>query len=572
MPLRVLFAAAVAACLALPAPHRADDDCHDCRDEHGHRHSGECLRLEFAAPPDAIHVNGAVDLQVRATGQQPPFVELLRDGLRLATVRPPYAFRWDTATETEGTHQLTARVANGRCQVVSSPRMVVVDRTPPQVVALVPSPGQEGVPAGDPLVATFDEPLLATSVSDLSVVVSGPDGAVLAKALALSADGKTLTVALSAPPPAHLTVTLTSALTDLAGNPLASPTVPWTVGFATTRWVALGGGPLRTPGWASSMAPRVAVSSDGTVLVARIRNAISPLTEMGQLAVASWDGASWSDLGGRLDDATSGLGWASLELDEAGRPVVLWSEIGAAGWALRSTRWDGTSWTPLGVPLNLDPGCDVSSSLASGPSALVAAWQEYCYLQPETNHVALWDGAAWVALGTPPPLTSPRVAVDGAGQIWLSAFGVGAWRWDGAAWTQVGDFPMANGLDLTARGADVAVAYVFPGGEVRVERWTGAGWTQLGDATGGMQLPAVADVSVRLDPGGNPVVAWRSDTAIFVSRWDGAAWVQLGEALTGPLVSWASLALDPAGDPVVAGDVLNTEAGTLESWVTRLAR
>ena len=107
--------------------------------------------------------------------------------------------------------------------------------------------------------------------------------------------------------------------------------------------------------------------------------------------------------------------------------------------------------------------------------------------------------------------------------------------------------------------------------EVRVERWTGTEWVRVGGAANG-QAQAVGDIRVGLDPAGNPVVSWRSETTVFASRWDGAAWVQLGAALTGPLVDNVSLALGPSGTPMIAADVIDLATGRSDTWVVRLAR
>jgi hypothetical protein len=336
--------------------------------------------------------------------------------------------------------------------------------------------------------------------------------------------------------------------------------------------------------------PTVAVDATGAVLLTWLRPA-DPADRYGhqEAAAARWAGAAWDDLGGRLDavdpqDPTAAApGVPVLGLDAAGAPFAFWGARLISGETVfRCARWDGAAWVPAAGPAPVDAFASIGYALSTGPAEPVVAWTEYGFIGTDMQtRAALWDGSAWAALGAPPALVSARPAVDGAGQVWLAGFPGDALRWDGAAWVVDGSFAMANGLTITARGPDVAVAYMYPVpcpdgsscAEVRVERRSAAGWTAVGgSASGGLVLPSIADIAVRLDAAGNPAVAWRSDSAVYASRWDGAAWEQLGQALTGPLVDHVSLALDASGAPVIAADVVDLAAGRLDTWVVRLAR
>ena len=106
----------------------------------------------------------------------------------------------------------------------TSDTMAPVDHTPPAVVSKTPAAGATGVSPVTPIAATFSEPLATSSVTNASVFVAGSTA--VAGSVGLS--GATVTFSPTAPLPAgaDYTVTITTAVTDAAGNTLAQP-VTW---------------------------------------------------------------------------------------------------------------------------------------------------------------------------------------------------------------------------------------------------------------------------------------------------------------------------------------------------------
>jgi hypothetical protein len=120
-------------------------------------------------------------------------------------------------------------------------------------------------------------------------------------------------------------------------------------------------------------------------------------------------------------------------------------------------------------------------------------------------------------------------------------------------------------------------------GPVHVRRWDGERWIELGDSiSAGLNAGghSARKPSVAVDREGRPVVAWHefagagTNVEIFVKRWNGTAWLPFGwSASPGGISrssgrSWdAALDLDPAGNPVVAWR--DDTAGNFETWLRR---
>jgi hypothetical protein len=114
--------------------------------------------------------------------------------------------------------------------------------------------------------------------------------------------------------------------------------------------------------------------------------------------IAMWDGSTWSALGDGL-----GIVWA-LAIDSqgklyAGGDFSLEGEMGGNGVAV----WDGTSWSSVGGGV----GADLS---ISNPTVTVLALDEKGHLfagggftmagDTPADHIAVWDGVSWRALGS----------------------------------------------------------------------------------------------------------------------------------------------------------------------------
>lgn len=110
------------------------------------------------------------------------------------------------------------------------------DETAPSVIATTPTDGATGVGLAAPATATFSEALAPATVNATTFTLSSAAGSVPA-AVSFNSQTRvaTLTPSATLEPSTTYTATLTTGVTDLAGNPLAAP-VSWT--FTTQAVVA----------------------------------------------------------------------------------------------------------------------------------------------------------------------------------------------------------------------------------------------------------------------------------------------------------------------------------------------
>lgn len=110
------------------------------------------------------------------------------------------------------------------------------DPVPPQVASTIPPANATGVSPYDPIHATFNEPVQPSTVNGGSFLLTGPQGLV-SGAITYDAASRTATFTPAAylAPQTRYTATLTTAIKDIAGNPLAD-TYTWsfTTGDADT--------------------------------------------------------------------------------------------------------------------------------------------------------------------------------------------------------------------------------------------------------------------------------------------------------------------------------------------------
>ncbi|WP_257458116.1 Ig-like domain-containing protein [Archangium lipolyticum] len=332
------------------------------------------LTVKLTAPTGTIYTSGSVFISVDVGGGTPESVQIFKDEVEIATLSPPYTYTWNTATESEGSYKITARATRSGRTFSSESVTVIVDRANLRVSTRSPVPGSTNVDYSTPIQVVFTKAVKATTVNDATVGLA-TSGVLTEKTLSLSSDGKTLTITPKEKPslPATFSVSLSSGITDLAGNTLIVPSTPWS--FELPNWYAFGG-PLNAVG--------------GSTL---------------------------------LKDT-------AMVLDSQNNPVVAWSEELSAGGrtSIFVYRWDGKAFTPLGSPLNGTPsGSAYKPALAlDGSGNPVVAWQESDSFN-ENIYIKHWTGTTWQSVGTgglsavndtrptptPTPARNPSIAVRG---------------------------------------------------------------------------------------------------------------------------------------------------------------
>lgn len=547
------------------------------------------LGVSISSPLMAtVHTNSPVTFQVTVTGGTPDSVDLLRNETLLVTLTPPYQYVWDTTQEAEGTYVIQAQASLGTRQFRSSTVSVVVDRTPPTVLARSPEPGAAEAWTGG-IQATFSERLAASTVNDASVLLLGGSGTAVPKTLSLSANDTVLDLELAGALslPTTLGTSLLPTITDLAGNPLQVPVSPWL--WSVPQWRPLG--TALEGGW-----PVVALDGAGRVYLA-----------IQMQGVFTWTKGTWQRLGVVPSPWPNPAFFApSLALDSSGKPVIAFFELGTAGNAfdVYVHRWDGSAWQQVGLSLNQvigNPGDNAtrpSLALDSSGNPIVALVKENSTHSGVLGvYVARWDGSAWAVLGSPRAAGyAPSLAVDASdhpvvtyGVSLPGASYVRVDRWDGSAWQSLGgDLDAVPGVATNAMNPAIlvdgtgtpVVAWTEDDDSsvlAYVRRWTGSAWEPLGGALGPEGASSIKDFSLVLSLArggdGQPVLSWcgpsnEAPSAVHVVAWSGVGW----NVLAGTPVSLSastseakhpSLALDGLGNPVVAYDELNSGVGSV---------
>jgi len=273
--------------------------------------------------------------------------------------------------------------------------------------------------------------------------------------------------------------------------------------------------------------------------------------------IARWDGSAWQALG----SGTNGTVWSLTTWDPDGDgPLAALLVAGgsfttAGGVTVNSiARWDGSAWHAFGSGVSggvrslttWDPDGDgpLSAQLVVGGSFTTAGGEN-------VNNIAVWNGAAWQALGS----------------------GTNGTVWSLTTWDPDGDGPLSP--QLLAGGQ-----FTTAGGETvnNIAVWNGSAWQALGTGTSG----TVRSLATWDPDGEGPLAAQLVAGGIFVTadgvtvnsiaRWDGAAWQSLGSGTTLPVFSLTIW--DPDGDgalgpQLVAGGGFTTAGGVT---VNRIAR
>ena len=285
--------------------------------------------------------------------------------------------------------------------------------------------------------------------------------------------------------------------------------------------------------------------------------------------IAKWDGIAWTPLeDGLHGDNTNGSGsvWAILPHDDgSGLALYVGGKFEIAGnepgiIALRIARWDGTSWSSVGIGFNtrVTALAEYDDSKWGG-LALYAGGSFYITVRKViVNGIAKWDGETSSALGdgvggmAEPGLNALQGFDDGNGPelfvtgSFLTAGGVEASyiaKWDGTSWSPVG-----NGLDDLGEaflvydhdgdGVESLIVggrFLMAGGVVvnGVAAWDGVEWSALGEGID--DVGGVGDFAAFDDGGGGGtnLYAVGSFPGGNIAKWDGSTWEPLGAGLDG---------------------------------------
>ena len=267
------------------------------------------------------------------------------------------------------------------------------------------------------------------------------------------------------------------------------------------------------------------------------------------LYVQRWDGSAWQALGSPINpvagqDVSDFSGLALLN----GNPVTVIQEFDGANYNAYVQAWTGSAWQTLGAPINLVAGQDVSSvKIAVNPAGAVAVAVQESDGTHSNAYVSRWDGSTWQPVGgalnalSGHSADSPLIALDATGSPVVAfeenngvQFDTYAYHWTGGSWIGLGaSLPSGSGgsgpSGIAVDGAgNVVVAAFMYGSSLdsgRVQRWNGSAWQAVGSNIVGPGGSNALPTGLVLDPvTGAPIIAYRAkqdglDNA-FVTRYN----------------------------------------------------
>lgn len=279
--------------------------------------------------------------------------------------------------------------------------------------------------------------------------------------------------------------------------------------------------------------------------------------------IARWNGSTWSGVGGSGIDF-SGI-FAMTVWDDGNGPALY-----AAGYfnhisgvaALAIAKWNGTTWSKLGSGINGTVSCLIGHDDGSGPS-LFAGGHFSVAGGVSASNVAKWNGTSWSNLssGCDDRIYSAAIHDDGSGTALYFAGHVTnaggesvmhVTKWDGANWSAVGE---VGGLMGAGKGDHLHTLRVFNdngiprlhGGGFFLEadgnivrnctRWNGTEWLPMGP--GFNDEPKASEVFDDRTGGGPQLISIGQFNASgitpmnYVAKWTGTSWAALGPGLNG---------------------------------------
>jgi len=314
-----------------------------------------------------------------------------------------------------------------------------------------------------------------------------------------------------------------------------------------TSWTQIGGDGLNS-GWAASTYEGVySLKNDGTNLYAGIGSS------NGDGEVYSYNGTSWTKIGG--DGLNSS--WSTAQGDAVMTMVhaggTLYAGTYDAGGDAQYWSWDGSSWTRLGGGYvndswgfynlqSVESAATFDSKLYVGTGITVA------------GNAMVWefDGSSWQIVGGQG--VNGSWAADTFENVYtLQSFegelyaGLGTtandaevWKYDGSTWTKVGGDSLNSGWTTNFEAVNVLAVYngaLYAGLGVSAQdgevwRWNGSIWTKVGGdgvnsswATGA-NIESVLSMTVYDGQLYAGLGSSTNDADIW--RYNGTSWTQIG--------------------------------------------
>jgi hypothetical protein len=299
-----------------------------------------------------------------------------------------------------------------------------------------------------------------------------------------------------------------------------------------------------------------------------------------KIFVGYWDGTSWNDYPGTLNDLEAYQ--VEIKVGSDGNPVVAWFQTnGDGGYLLYVRKWSGTAWVSIdtnGYNINNHSWSnlqDISLALDSSNHPIVAWAEDNEYEVPvgSGNYIRSLDisvigfnGTSWVTYGSTPldnvptnAATQPSLALNASNQpmvAWTENGNIYVKRWNGSSWASAGSFVGTNPA-LSIRqvaGTPVTMLSTKQAATLRTRKLQGSSWVNLATlSVSGLRIP-LGDY-LALDSTGQPFLGANTlssgQYSYLVFSYRNNSWQPLADGV-GSDASTPSIDLKFNNDPVVA--------------------
>jgi len=380
------------------------------------------------------------------------------------------------------------------------------------------------------------------------------------------------------------TATVTTEVTDLAGNPLAADYV-WSFDTHVRSW-----GAVELVGNNDGMYAQVAVDAAGNAIAVWYQfDGVRTNISANRYAV----GAGWGTAELIESDDAGDAHYPQVAVDAAGNAVAVWQQHDGAHNRIWANRYEvGTGWGTAQLIENNDASSSESPQVAMDAAGnAVAVWRQSGIW---TNRYVVgtgWGTAELIETDDANGSDNPQIAVNAAGNafavwdqfesqrhnIWASQYVVGA-GWGTAELIETDDTGHAQRPQIAIDAAGNAVAVWDQNDGTRRNimanrHMVGIGWGAVlhveTDNAGDAAAPQIA-----MDAAGNAVVVWPQSDGTRANIWAnrygvGAGWgtAELIESDDAGDAHYPQVAVDAAGNAVA---VWRQYDGTHDSiWANR---
>ena len=282
--------------------------------------------------------------------------------------------------------------------------------------------------------------------------------------------------------------------------------------------------------------------------------------------VAKWNGSKWSELGA----STTNINGYSIQMfiDVNGNIYTIDGNS--------VNKWNGTAWSYLASynffgTFNDNILCGTSD--AKGNIYVAGAFHDEL---TGVRYVEKWDGTSWspigvIHTGSNLGYTINSITIDNKGKMYAAGTFVNdnlnpyVAVWNDTAWNQVGgnnDSTFNNyiyNLKIDAIGNLYATGqFTNANGKYYVAKWNGISWSQLGGSNDSTFI--IPPNNLTIDNKGNIFVSARSNGSgrDYIEKWDGTKWSEFGSP-SDSLFSNAieSITTDANGNIYAAGAFYN---------------